>query len=170
MNCERCGEYVVLAGIGQRPRFCSTRCRVAAHRASKRSNFPKQMTARESWVRADDKRPIQPNGRAASSTDMRTWHSFAAVQSGAGDGFGIMLGDGLGCYDLDHVTDVQARDFIASIPEPVAFAERSVSGDGVHVFVEAYGGAGWKRTVNGISVERYTKDRFIRVTGNTFTL
>lgn len=167
MNCEHCGEYVVLAGIGQRPRFCSTRCRVASHRA--RKSLPKRMTSRESWVRADGKRPIQPNGRAASSTNMNTWHSFAAVQSGAGDGFGIMLGGGLGCYDLDHVSDSEAREFIKSIPEPIVFTERSMSGDGVHVFIEATGGAGWKRNINGLSVERYTKDRFIRVTGNQFS-
>lgn len=169
MNCERCGEYVVLAGIGQRPKFCSTRCRVAAHRASKRSTFPKSMTSRSSWTRCAGKRPIQPNGRAASSTDVRTWSSFADVQAGAGDGSGIMLGGGLGCYDLDHVTDSQAREFIASIPEPVVFAERSISGDGVHVFVEAPESAGWKKLVNGVSVERYTQGRFIRVTGNRFT-
>ena len=170
MNCEHCGEYVVLAGIGQRPRFCSTRCRVASHRASKKlANFPQSMTVRESWVRADGKRPIQPSGRAASSTNMNTWHSFAAVQSGAGDGFGIMLGGGLGCYDLDYVSDSAAREFIESISEPILFAERSMSGTGVHVFVEAPAGAGWKRNINGLSVERYTKDRFIRVTGNQFS-
>lgn len=165
MNCERCGEYVVLAGIGQRPRFCSTRCRVAAHRASKRSTFPQLMTSRSSWTRCAGKRPIQPNGRAASSTDMGTWSSFADVQAGVGDGFGVMLGDGLGCYDLDHVTDIQAREFIASIPESIIFTERSVSGNGVHVFIEAPESAGWKRVIGGISVERYSAARFIRVTG-----
>lgn len=79
-----------------------------------------------------------------------------------------MLGGGLGCYDLDHVTDVQAREFIASIPEPVVFTECSVSGDGVHVFIEAPESAGWKKLVNGVSVERYSQGRFIRVTGERF--
>ena len=72
-----------------------------------------------------------------------------------------MLGSGLGCYDLDHITDADAAEFIASIPEPVLFAERSVSGHGVHVFIEAPEGPGSRRG----GVERYTRARFIRVTG-----
>lgn len=76
-----------------------------------------------------------------------------------------MLGCGIGCYDLDHVTDADARRFAATIPEPVIFAERSQSGVGVHIFVEAPESAGWRRTVDGISVERYTRARFILVTG-----
>jgi len=76
-----------------------------------------------------------------------------------------MLGDGLGCYDLDHVSDVVARELIAAIPEPVLYVERSVSGEGFHVFVEADEGVGWKRP----PVERYTRGRFIRVTLNMVT-
>lgn len=127
------------------------------------------MTVRSRWTRADGKRPIQPTGRAASSTDPRTWSLFAEVQAGAGDGFGIMLGDGLGCYDLDDVSDLEARDFIDSVSEPIVFAERSMSGRGVHVFIEASAAPGRKTIVGGISVERYTQERFIRVTGSAFT-
>lgn len=170
MNCERCGEYVVLAGIGQRPRFCSTRCRVAAYRESKRNPFPIEMTARNSWTRCMGKRPIQVNGAPASSTNPLTWSSFDSVKPSnviqCGDGFGIMLGDGLGCYDLDHFTDAEAREFIDAIVEPVLLVERSVSGDGFHVFVAADESAGTKRG----NVERYTRARFIRVTGNIFKL
>lgn len=125
------------------------------------------MIDRRTWCCADGKRPVTPSGAPASSTDPGTWCSFAEVRSG--DAYGIMLGDGLGCYDLDHVTDDQARAFIATIPEPVIFAERSVSGAGVHVFVEAGEGPGWRRIVDGISVERYTRARFIRTTGRRFT-
>lgn len=116
------------------------------------------------WVRADRKRPIRPDGRYASSTDPDTWSTFDDVQSGAGDGFGVMLGGGLGCYDLDHITDADARSFIASIPEHVLWIERSMSGSGVHVFVEASEGPGRRRG----GVERYTRARFIRVTGVLF--
>ncbi len=77
-----------------------------------------------------------------------------------------MLGGGLGCYDLDHVTDVEAREFAASIPERIVFAERSMSGRGVHIFVEAPEARGWRRG----NVERYTRARFIRMTGARFTL
>jgi primase-polymerase (primpol)-like protein len=145
-------------------RFCGTAHRVAAWR----NRFPSEMTLRRAWVRADGKRPIQDDGRPASSTDASTWAFFPQVRSAgaAGDGFGIMLGDGLGCYDLDHVSDTDARAFIASIPEPIVYAERSMSGDGVHVFVEAAEGPGTRRT----GVERYTRRRFIRVTGDRFAL
>lgn len=150
------------AGKGQRPRFCSTRCRVAAHRASRR--LPVEMTGRRSWTRADGKRPVRPDGRPASSTDSSTWSTFSDVQAGSGDGFGVMLGGGLGCFDLDHVSDDEIREFVASVREPIAFVERSVSGEGAHVFVLAPESRGWRR--NG--VEFYSRARFIRVTGVRF--
>lgn len=139
-----------------------------------RSPFPVEMrygaNARR-WVCSIGKRPVRPNGKPASSTDPRTWTSWEMVrQSRTGDGVGFMLGGGTGCYDLDHVTDEQARDFIASIPEPIIYAERSMSGTGVHVFIAAEEGPGTHRFIRGISVERYTKARFIRVTGETFKI
>lgn len=75
-----------------------------------------------------------------------------------------MLGGGLGCYDLDHVSDADVRRFLLTVPERVLFVERSVSGQGAHVFIEAAECAGSKRTVDGLSVERYTRERFIRTT------
>lgn len=77
-----------------------------------------------------------------------------------------MLGDGLGCYDLDHVSDDEVRTFAATVPERIIFAERSMSGDGVHLFVEAPEARGWRRD----GVERYTRQRFIRMTGERITL
>ncbi len=77
-----------------------------------------------------------------------------------------MLGRGLGCYDLDHMTDDQARDFAATIPEPIIYAERSMSGNGAHIFIKAPEGPG-TRTRN---IERYTRGRFIRTTGNRIAL
>ncbi|WP_396818878.1 hypothetical protein [Microbacterium sp. p3-SID131] len=106
-------------------------------------------------------------GRSASSTDPATWSSFDAVRrSTAGDGFGFMLGGGIGCYDLDHVSDADARTIVRDIPEPIIFIERSLSGEGVHVFVEAPEERGWKRG----NVERYTRERFIRMTGKRIEL
>ena len=138
-----------------------------AYRA-RRGGIPVELTTRLAWVRADGKRPIRPDGRPASSTNRGTWSAWADVQTGAGDGFGIMLGDGLGCYDLDAVTDRQAREFVATIPEPVVYVERSSSGRGVHVFVEALEGSGWRRMIDGVSVERYARSRFILMTGQGF--
>lgn len=109
-------------------------------------------------------------GRSASSTDPSTWSTFAEVQaSSAGDGFGVMLGGGLGCHDLDHALEggelkQWARVVLDSITEPVLFAEVSVSGEGLHVFVEAPEGTGHKRQVGDGGHEFYSRGRFIRVT------
>lgn len=77
-----------------------------------------------------------------------------------------MLGGGIGCYDLDHVSDAEARTIVRDIPERILFIERSLSGEGVHVFVEAHEERGWKRG----NVERYSRERFIRMTGNRIEL
>lgn len=123
------------------------------------------MIQRKAWVRADGKRPIRPNGVWASSTKPWTWSDYASVrESQAGDGFGIMLGGGLACWDLDNFSDREARQFIDGIPQTVVFVERSWSGRGVHVFVEAEEGPGYKRG----RVEFYSRERFIRVTGRVF--
>lgn len=90
--------------------------------------------------------------------------------SAAGDGFGVMLGGGIGCYDLDHCTDDQVQAFARTVAERVIYAERSRSGNGAHLFIEAPEGRGWKRTVDGLSVERYTWARFIRMTGARIVL
>jgi primase-polymerase (primpol)-like protein len=132
------------------------------------------MTRRETWVRADHKRPITTSGRPASSTDPSTWTTFDAVRtSTAGDGLGIMLGAGLGCYDLDHCRDPRtgriaqlALADLEAIREKVIWAEVSQSGTGVHVFVRAPEAPGWRRG----GVERYTRERFIRLTGVHFDL
>ena len=167
MNCERCGEYVVCAGVGRPPQYCSTRCRVAAHRA--RHHLPKSLTELDRWTRRKAKRPVTISGRPASSTNPSTWTTFAAVsKSPVGDGFGIMLGDGLGCYDLDYCLDGdtltdQAAELLASLD--ALWVERSMSGDGLHIFVTTHATKGYRR--NG--VEFYPRSRFIAVTGDRFS-
>ncbi len=164
-QCERCGAKLNALARSD-ARFCSTRCRVAHHRAE----LPAALRSGRRFVRADGKRPITTSGAPASSTRPETWASFTEVRSGVGDGFGVMLGGGLGCYDLDHCSDGQARQFARTIPERVLYAERSMSGRGVHVFVEAPEGRGWKRMVDGVAVERYTWARFIRMTGTRIAI
>lgn len=162
-TCEFCGQGNVLSRRGAR--FCSPKCRVYWHRRAKR--LPERMTREDRWVRAAGKRPLTVAGSSASSTNSDTWASFSSVsRSDAGDGFGFMLGGGIGCYDLDHVSDADARDFISTVSEPVLFVERSMSGEGVHIFVEADESKGWRRG----NVERYTRERFIRMTGNRLSL
>ena len=118
-------------------------------------------------MRADGKRPIMSSGAPASSTNSATWSSFDEVQSGAGDGFGVMLGDGLGCYDLDNaledgVLKPWAREVVAAISETIIYVERSVSGCGLHVFVELAEQKGSRHVVGDGSVEKYSYGRFIR--------
>lgn len=129
------------------------------------------MTQRRAWTRRDGKRPITVAGRQASSTNPATWASFESVQHGAGDGIGIMLGAGLGCYDLDHCLDGGviagwACDAIAAISESVVWVERSMSGDGLHIFVETRATSGYRRG----GVEFYPRSRFIAVTGDRFDI
>lgn len=176
MGCETCGGAIPARSEtrGRRRRYCSNACRQRAyreHRVTVSATFPTVMRQRTSWVRCVGKRPVTVTGRPASTVDPSTWASFdAAMNSQAGDGFGIMVGAGLGCYDLDHVTDEQARRFISGISEPIVWVERSVSGTGVHVFVEAQPAPGWKRTIDGLHVERYSRARFIRTTGKVFAI
>ena len=104
-------------------------------------------------------------GASASSTNESTWAGFKAVQGGAGDGFGVMLGDGLACWDLDHcITDGKiepwAEQILSGIENPL-WVEVSVSGTGLHIFVESPEAPGSR---SGL-VEFYSRERFIRVTG-----
>lgn len=92
-----------------------------------------------------------------------------------GDGFGVMLGGGLGCHDLDHALKdgklkPWARDVLDSITEPVLFVEVSMSGEGLHVFVEATEGPGRKCPVGDGGHEFYSRGRFIRTTLRKFNM
>ena len=162
-----CGKVRERKGKGPAPRTCGQRCRQRLARLRKSQPFPKSMMDADRWVRADGKRPVMPDGAAASSTDAGTWSAFPAVLDGAGDGFGFMLGGGFGCYDLDDALEGDELkswvvEFLPTIQEPIVYVERSVSGRGLHVFVEADEGRGCKRPVGDGRVERYSRGRFIR--------
>ena len=150
------------------PRFCGQRCRKRASRVVK-APFANDERV---WVRALGKRPVMVDGSAASSTNPATWASFSVVQIGAGDGFGVVLdGSGLGCYDFDNCfidgeLKPAVRDFIAGISYPIVYVERSVSGNGLHVFVEAEKQRGFRRD----GVEFYSWGRFIRMTLDSYKL
>ena len=124
------------------------------------------------WVRASGKRPLTVSGSPASSVDPSTWGGrYEVISSRAGDGFGVMLGGGLGCYDFDNCfiggrLDPLTRGVIDSIPEKILLVERSVSGRGLHVFVEARESRGSRSA----GVERYTRGRFIRMTFDEVSL
>ena len=181
ITCESCGgTFLMQHGRGRTPRYCSSACRQRAYRERARARrpvFPERMTSVDRWTRADGKRPVMPSGAPASSTDPSTWSSFSEVQQGAGDGFGFMLGGGIGCIDLDDCLSPGgelapwARAEIARWQGRVLFMERSMSGSGVHVFVEADERPGQVVGVSGGGrVERYFYGRFIRTTGDEVKL
>mgnify|MGYP001945797877 CR=1 FL=1 len=158
---------MTIAGRGRTPRYCSTRCRMAAHRA--RHRLPRELTERVRWVRHDRKVPITPDGRPASSTDPRTWSTYReAARSKSGDGLGYVLGAGIACLDLDNCLDergrpdARARAILARVPG--AYVEVSPSGRGLHV----WGRAPEQRGRRHRGYEVYSVGRYITVTGNVY--
>lgn len=154
-------------------RFCSTRCRVAAHRA--RKAVPTEMRAKTRWVRRSaGKAPLTAAGRAASSTDPRTWCSYAeAKASPAGVGLGFVLnGDGIVCVDLDHCVDEHghlagwAQQVLDRMP--ATYVEVSPSGTGLHVFGLGSVERGRLIRRGGVAVEVYGRGRYIGVTGHRY--
>lgn len=175
MYCVVCGKEITAKATGRPRKTCSGRCRTKLSRQRARQPIPETMVSLERWVRADGKRPITPSGAPASSTDPATWCGFMDVLGGAGDGYGVMLGDGLGCYDLDDaLADTGelkewARAYVGTIEEPIIYAETSVSARGLHIFIRADEAPGYRVRVGDGTVERYTRGRFIRC-GQRFKL
>lgn len=82
------------------------------------------------------------------------------MRSKAGDGYGIMLGDGLACWDFDHVDLTSPpAEALELLPDAI-YAEVSSSGHGLHVFVESS-----ESSFRRAGVEFYSRSRFIRMTG-----
>ena len=147
---------------------CSTRCRVARHRASSRF-APARLRAADRWVRHVAKRPVRPDGSVASSTDPQSWSSFDAAMSGqAGDGVGFVLnGDGVVCVDLDGcVADGRPSAWAQQVIDmfPGAAVEVSLSGRGLHIWGT---GPNLSRVFDfdGARVEVYADKRYIAMTG-----
>ncbi|MFF9525345.1 bifunctional DNA primase/polymerase [Streptomyces achromogenes] len=156
-------------------RTCSTRCRVAAHRAAKKRVFPSELTTRDRWIRrASDKRPLTTTGRAASSTDARTWSTYkTATESVAGVGLGFVLSDDddVVCIDLDHCLNPltgRLAPWAAAILRDAGatYVEVSPSGDGLHIWGRADVRQGRRiRRPDGTAVEIYGTGRYIAMTG-----
>ena len=180
-----------LAGSrGPSATYCSNACRQRAFRARRREEraavaaaeaitreaaaIPAELRARARWVRwtitrDGRKLPLQARtNRAASSTDARTWCTYdEATASTVGRGLGYVLGDGIGCIDLDDCFDAEGP--LSPLAEqvlqanPGAWVERSQSGRGLHVWgylPEAPG----RRTKE---IEVYSVGRYIAL-GETF--
>lgn len=153
---------------------CSPRCRKARSRA--RRTVPAELAQRPRWVRRTSaKVPVAVDGTVASSTDPETWSTYrAASASAAGAGLGFVLdGDGVVCLDLDHALDDQgaALPWAQRILDDAGptWVERSVSGEGLHVWGTGALPRGRRITVDGGgSVELYGDGRYIAVTGDTW--
>ena len=145
-------------------RYCSPACRQKAYRA-RRGGIPASMRDRARWVRHDArKRPLTATGRPASVTDPGTWSSYAEVsRSKHGTGVGVVLGDGLGCIDLDHcISDGVIAPWAQAVLDanPDTFTEISQSGAGIHLWGSLPEGKG--RVIrDGRNIEIYSAGRFI---------
>lgn len=180
--CISCGASLTTRRTDART--CSSTCRNRAARTRRRTPMPARMTTARRWVRwalrlrgtSHTKVPLTTHGRLASSTRSATWTSFHAARAAThGAGLGYVLGDGVGCYDLDdalHRGQLTgwARQALAEIPEPVLYAEVSQSGRGLHIFVSAPPGRGTVRQFGAGRVERYTVGRYIAMTGVTYPI
>lgn len=170
--------------------YCSSSCRQQAYSNRRKAmrnalvaeaealtreaaEVPAELRRRARWVRWDlirnKKLPLRADrNRAASSTDPRTWSTYdAAKASTVGRGLGFVLGDGIGCIDLDHC--IAEDGTLSALAEetlrlnPSAWVEKSQSGTGLHVWglrAEAPG----RRTKQ---IEVHSVGRFIAL-GETF--
>lgn len=176
--CERngCEAALPVAGRGPLPRFCSARCRVAAHRVRRAASaLPAELTERRRWVRRDERKaPRTLDGGFASVATASTWSSHAeAAASEAGIGLGYVLaeGDGIVCIDLDHCLDdgelaAWAREILDRCP--ATYTEISPSGDGLHIWGRGELARGRRMRMGGASVEVYGQGRYVAVTGRRF--
>lgn len=177
-TCEQCHAPLAISTRQGRPRrFCSDACKMKAYHARKRTKrIPAEMTRRKRWVRHDErKRPLTVHGWLASSTRRSTWTTFQRVlDSEVGTGFGFVLGDGIGCIDLDHCVDARtgavlpwAQRVIDDYRPRALMVERSMSGTGVHIFMPMVNAKGWRKPhPEGGSMEVYSRDRYIAMTGD----
>lgn len=173
-KCEWCPEHLG-ARHSHRARFCSTRCRVASHRAAKKNPLPEELRIRDRWVRRDARKvPLTSAGMAASSTNPRTWSTYTeASSSTAGVGLGFVLSDvdDVVCLDLDHCLNPltgQLAPWAAAVLRDAGatYVEVSPSGDGLHIWGRADVRHGRKiRRPDGTAVEIYGTGRYIAMTG-----
>lgn len=140
------------------------------------NNIPEEIKALPQWVctRGDSKVPMKATwDTAASSTDERTWSSFAeakrSVELGCYDyvGFvfanngivGIDIDDG---YDEDGFMSELASDIIGKCK---SYTEKSKSGRGFHILLRGELPFKGKNNLKGVEIYKYA--RFFIMTGDT---
>lgn len=147
------------------------------------ANIPESLRAFPQWVlwrgvwnddRAKwDKRPFQPNGRPASSTDPETWSDFSEVMAALEDdgeftgvGFVLTASDPFCGIDLDHCVDergVVAPGASRIVDKLESYSEVSPSGTGIRIFVKGALPPGGRRKDK---IELYDDTRFLTLTGH----
>jgi len=110
--------------------------------------------------------------KKASSTDSRTWSTFAdalcAYQRGGVDGIGFALGDSFFGLDMDDcLVGGQLAPAARSYAEQLdTYAEISPGGDGLHLIGRGRKpGGGCCVTQNGVKHELYDCGRYLTITG-----
>lgn len=179
--CGHCGKPLKSWGRTS-AKYCSTRCRVAAHRAKHDTgDIPEALLAQPRWVNwkpvavsgRTAKMPLDPKtGQAAKSSEPDTWGSHLQAKTRDAKQLGYMLGDGIGCIDLDHCIlpdgslTTGARQIISRYPDN--WIEVSPSGDGLHIWGTAPETKGTRTLFQGQPMEFYSWRRYITITGKTF--
>lgn len=140
-------------------------------------NIPDELKNWDHWVcwkyesKGDKwtKPPYQINGGYASSTDPNTWTDFNTVleayhNDNTIDGIGIVLTDDMGIVgiDLDHMTEVEAEEYLVMMTG--TYAEISPSGSGFRIFAKGELPVSGKKKGD---VEIYKTGRYLTLTGNT---
>jgi primase-polymerase (primpol)-like protein len=120
--------------------------------------------------------PLTTAGKAASSTNPRTWTTYAEASSspvGVGLGFVLSDADRVACIDLDHALNADgslkpwAEDIVNAAG--ATYTEVSASGEGLHVFGYADVRQGRRiRREGGYAVEVYGDGRFIAMTSRPY--
>lgn len=115
------------------------------------------------------KTPMTTDSRMASVADPGTWAPYEHVAHLERKGF--VLGDGIGCIDLDHCIEGGqiagwAADIIEEYKQSAYLVEVSPSGTGIHIFTHLPDGPDQKiRDGRNIEVYPPCSRRYICVSG-----
>ena len=120
--------------------------------------------------------PYRPNGKAASSTDPKTWTSFTAACAAREkfDGIGFCLLDsGIAAFDIDNCRKPgtgEIHPWARAVVERVgSYAEITVSGSGLRIIGYGSGPKVHRKlpVADGVSCELYRQaERYIVMTGD----
>lgn len=152
-----------------------------------RKNIPPEMQERKNWVAIATfekengklgKRPIDCNtGKFASDNDPETWTDFESACKFARENgcatiaYALDGQDNIACIDLDHCVE-ENGDYSELASKTFKFGngtycERSLSGQGLHVFGKTDGMDLRSFSKDG-DMEFYRKSRFIAMTGDYY--